>query len=96
MSTQPRIARPPRPERGPPKVTIRRRRIDHAEIVRVAAVEAESRAAKRRDMTATAAYFLAQKRGFEPGHELDDWIAAETEIAHAIQMDVAASGVDSP
>ena len=25
----------------------------------------------------TEAYFLAQRRGFLPGHELDDWLAAE-------------------
>ena len=42
-----------------------------------------SRAAARREMIETAAYFLAQKRGFEPGHELEDWFAAENEIAHA-------------
>jgi len=29
---------------------------------------------------AMAAYFIAEKRGFEPGHELDDWLAAEAEI----------------
>jgi Protein of unknown function (DUF2934) len=27
-----------------------------------------------------AAYFLAQARGFEPGHELDDWLAAEKRV----------------
>lgn len=30
---------------------------------------------------AIAAYFKAEARGFAPGHELDDWIAAETEAA---------------
>lgn len=29
---------------------------------------------------AVAAYFLAEYRGFEPGHELDDWLAAEDAI----------------
>ncbi len=33
-----------------------------------------------RSMIETAAYFRAEKRGFEPGHELDDWLAAETDI----------------
>lgn len=32
---------------------------------------------------AEAAYFLAQRRGFEPGRELDDWVAAEAQMAHA-------------
>ena len=26
---------------------------------------------------AEAAYYRAQARGFEPGHEMDDWLAAE-------------------
>lgn len=30
---------------------------------------------------AECAYFKAEKRGFAPGHELDDWLAAEREIA---------------
>ncbi len=29
---------------------------------------------------AEAAYFRAQCRGFEPGRDLDDWLAAEQEI----------------
>ena len=29
---------------------------------------------------AVAAYFLSERRGFEPGHELDDWLAAEDAI----------------
>ena len=28
---------------------------------------------------AVAAYFRAEKRGFAPGRELDDWLAAEAE-----------------
>jgi hypothetical protein len=28
-------------------------------------------------MIATAAYFRAAQRGFEPGYELDDWLQAE-------------------
>ncbi len=34
----------------------------------------------RREMIAQAAYFRAERRGFEPGHELDDWLAAEMEV----------------
>jgi hypothetical protein len=30
-----------------------------------------------------AAYFKAEKRGFAPGHELDDWLEAEQEIDEA-------------
>jgi len=31
-------------------------------------------------MIATAAYFRAAQRGFEPGHELDDWLQAEQQV----------------
>jgi antirestriction protein ArdC len=31
-------------------------------------------------MIAEAAYFSAQNRGFAPGHELEDWCAAEKEV----------------
>jgi hypothetical protein len=27
-----------------------------------------------------AAYYRAKRRGFEPGHELEDWIQAESEV----------------
>ena len=33
-----------------------------------------------RDTIAEAAYRRAQQRGFEPGHELEDWFAAEREL----------------
>ncbi len=29
---------------------------------------------------AEIAYFRAQRRGFAPGHELEDWLAAEAEV----------------
>jgi len=31
-------------------------------------------------MIANSAYFRAQRRGFAPGHELEDWLAAEQEV----------------
>lgn len=34
----------------------------------------------RQAMIAEAAFFMARARGFEPGHELDDWLAAEREV----------------
>lgn len=37
----------------------------------------------RRAMTAEAAYYRAEQRGFVPGYELDDWLAAEAEIERA-------------
>jgi Protein of unknown function (DUF2934) len=34
----------------------------------------------RRQLVATEAYFLAERRGFAPGHELEDWAAAEAVV----------------
>lgn len=34
----------------------------------------------RRELIAEMAYRLAAQRGFVPGHELDDWLAAEREV----------------
>lgn len=31
-------------------------------------------------LIATRAYYKAEARGFEPGHEMDDWLAAEAEV----------------
>lgn len=33
-----------------------------------------------RSRISLAAYYKAQARGFAPGHELEDWLAAEAEI----------------
>ncbi|SMF97800.1 Protein of unknown function [Methylomagnum ishizawai] len=30
------------------------------------------------------AYLKAEQRGFEPGHEMDDWLAAEAEVRAAL------------
>lgn len=39
---------------------------------------------RRHAMSFEAAYFLAERRGFCPGGELEDWIAAEREIDRAL------------
>ena len=40
----------------------------------------ESARAELDRMITEAAYYIAEQRGFEPGHELDDWLAAEAQI----------------
>lgn len=35
---------------------------------------------ERHELIAKAAYFRSEQRGFVPGAELDDWLAAEAEI----------------
>jgi hypothetical protein len=37
-------------------------------------------AERRHALIAESAYFRAQRRGFAPGHELEDWVAAEEEV----------------
>jgi hypothetical protein len=34
----------------------------------------------RHEMIAKAAYYIAEQRGFAPGHELADWCAAEAAV----------------
>ncbi len=34
----------------------------------------------RHKMIATAAYYIAEQRGFAPGHEQDDWYRAEVAV----------------
>jgi hypothetical protein len=36
--------------------------------------------AERRNLIEKAAYSRAERRNFAPGHELEDWLAAETEV----------------
>jgi hypothetical protein len=43
-------------------------------------IEPEARDAR----IAEAAYFRSAHRGFEPGHDVDDWLAAEVEIDEAL------------
>jgi hypothetical protein len=52
------------------------------------AADAEAVTADHEVKVALTAYFIAEKRGFEPGHELDDWLAAEAEMAAAEQPSV--------
>jgi hypothetical protein len=50
-----------------------------------APVEAVSLSPVDRDsMIAMAAYFRAERRNFEAGHELEDWLAAEAEVDAAL------------
>jgi hypothetical protein len=56
------------------------------EFAQSAASDLPSEEAVRQRMIAELAYRRAEQRGFEPGHELDDWLAAETEIvSHSLQ-----------
>jgi hypothetical protein len=39
----------------------------------------------RQNLIAKAAYFRAAQRHFQPGHELEDWLAAEAEVDRSLQ-----------
>ena len=52
---------------------------------RVAAPSPKSRSPEpppetREQMIRKAAYLLAERRGFDPGHELEDWLLAEQQV----------------
>jgi Protein of unknown function (DUF2934) len=46
---------------------------------------------RRRALIAEAAYFRAERRGFAPGHEAEDWLAAEVEVDTALTVGVLPS-----
>lgn len=54
---------------------------DHQGSLRQLATVSED---KRQDMIREAAYYKAEKRQFAPGHEAEDWAAAEREIDELI------------
>jgi hypothetical protein len=56
------------------------------DVRQLVAAEAKERTADHQARVAVAAYFIAEQRGFEPGHELDDWLAAEAAVARAEQQ----------
>jgi Protein of unknown function (DUF2934) len=40
---------------------------------------------RRQAMIAEAAYYRAERRHFDPGHELDDWLEAERAVERLLQ-----------
>jgi hypothetical protein len=40
----------------------------------------------REAMIRTDAYFRAERRDFLPGHEIDDWLAAEDALCHLLAV----------
>ena len=41
----------------------------------------------RRALIAETAYLRAERRGFEPGHETEDWLAAEAEVDALLKVE---------
>jgi hypothetical protein len=46
----------------------------------------------RETMIAKAAYYLAQRRNFAGGHEVEDWLAAEAEVERSLAQARQANG----
>jgi hypothetical protein len=65
-----------------PKLSAEPTRVEAAEDVPHAerALEGVLAHAGREQMIAEAAYYRAERRGFAPGAEIEDWLAAEREI----------------
>lgn len=42
---------------------------------------------------AECAYYKAEKRGFAPGHEIEDWYEAEKEILESLSQSSRAFGI---
>lgn len=74
---KPSRATPPRPRR---KQVVAERTAAAESAQKVPSTTSVADAARQK-MISEAAYYRAQRRGFEPGRELDDWLAAEAEIA---------------
>ncbi len=47
---------------------------------------------RRNSKVREAAYFRAQARGFEPGRELEDWLAAEHDVDACLFAEIAPVG----
>jgi Protein of unknown function (DUF2934) len=45
---------------------------------------------------ALAAYFRSEQRGFAPGYEVEDWLAAEQEVGQRLQGNASHRGPPEP
>jgi hypothetical protein len=52
-----------------------------AEDIRWTQIAHKQSAASRHDRIATVAYYMSEARGFEPGHDAEDWLLAQSQIA---------------
>lgn len=76
---KPRAAGSPRPVAKKAAATAKTAARKPAAPVRPAVAKPSS--AEREEMVRTAAYYRAERRGFAPGYEWEDWLAAEAEVS---------------
>jgi hypothetical protein len=70
-------------EKGPTGVTVKKRAPRKAAAKELMAATSFTQFVgpeKRAALIAEAAFYRAEKRGFTPGHEQEDWLAAEAEV----------------
>ena len=63
-------------------------KLDEAAEARDAITVHPASTGERQQMIAVAAYFRAQGRNFEPGQEVEDWLAAEADIDEKLSAEV--------
>jgi Protein of unknown function (DUF2934) len=84
------------PTAQPPKVRVRQRKSASSSSrtteSHTAPIEAPRQPADRYASIALAAYFRSQHRGFKPGHEMEDWLAAEAEVDQRLRGEARVSG----
>jgi DUF2934 family protein len=79
------IAAKPEAKAGAPRKPTAEERSTASETnARDSNVSAERSPEEMRRLIEEAAYYRAKQRGFEPGHELEDWIQAESEVMRRI------------
>jgi hypothetical protein len=75
-----------RPRTRPPVEARSRRPTPNSQLATSSAADAPDRnngasgADERQRKIELAAYYRAERRGFAPGNELEDWLAAEAEV----------------
>lgn len=67
-------------EKSPTSVTVKKRAPRKQALMAATAFTSFVDPERRAALIAEAAYFRAEKRGFRPGHETEDWLAAEAEV----------------
>jgi len=74
-------AAPASPRKSPAKPKVAKAKVAKPKAPERNDVATSLTPAERLRMIEMAAFFRAERRGFEPGHEFEDWLAAEAEIA---------------
>ena len=77
----------PEPLSVPPEVTMEAMPPSQARAKRAAVGKPGVTEDVRRGMIAEAAYLRAERRGFAPGNEEADWLAAEAEVDRLLSAD---------